>query len=196
MGYPTDFIGHIEVVPPLSVPEQDYLHVFGASRRHPRRSVPYAVPNRPHGDDGHPGSWCQWMPNCDGRCITHNGADRSHAPAEWLRYVIDHFLRPGAHGVSPSAEFRAFTFDHVCNGIVAACRRDTAKLFLIRVEDNVVTEETLVDGTPQCEVWSPFGYDSDLHRRRAKRVGPRQRLGAARLSSVVPLRLAIVDDSD
>jgi len=205
MGYSTDLIGHIEISPPLNLQEQDYLGVFAASRRYRRRGGPYAVPDSLHVDDdrppadlvahgtpalGQPGFWCQWVSSCGGRCITHSGGDQFHAPTEWLRYVIDHFLRPDAQAAAAERdEFGAFTFDHVCNGIVAACRRDTAKLFLIRVSDNTVTEQTLVDGTPGRAAWGPFGHEAELDRRRAAQPAPKRRRPAYP-SSVVPLRPA------
>jgi hypothetical protein len=208
MSYGTDLIGHIEISPPLNRQEQDYLRVFAASRRHRRRGGPYAVPASLRGDDdqisadpvahstpgeGQPGFWCQWVASCSGRCIAHNGGDHVDAPTEWLRYVIDHFLRPHAHAAAaPRVEFNGFTFDHVCNGIVAARHRDTAKRFLISVSDNSVTEQTLVDGTPGRVSWGALDFAAELDRRPSAGAGPRR--STAYPSTVVPFRPATKGD--
>ncbi|MET3803577.1 hypothetical protein ABIB25_000561 [Nakamurella sp. UYEF19] len=82
MGYTTDFIGHIEIEPPLNQHEQAYLAAFAGSRRCQTRSGPYDVPGNPAADDiewdskspwtaaetdqynavvaGQPGLWCGW----------------------------------------------------------------------------------------------------------------------------------------
>jgi hypothetical protein len=39
--------------------------------------------------------------------------------------------------------FDEFTFDHVFNRIITACRRDTGEVYPIQVADNVVRERTL-----------------------------------------------------
>jgi hypothetical protein len=125
---------------------------------------------------------------CNGQCITHNGSEWFYAPTAWLRYIIDHFLRaPAAVPAAGGSPFDGFTFDHVCNGVVAGRRRGAGKPFLIRVTNNTVTQEALVDGHPDREMWALFGYESELDRRRALR--PR-RAGreSAYSSSVVPFR--------
>ena len=41
---------------------------------------------------GQPGLWCPWAPTKDRGGIQHKGAGDSQA--KWLRYIIDHFLKP------------------------------------------------------------------------------------------------------
>jgi hypothetical protein len=200
MSYTTDLIGHIEVDPPLNCQEQNFLHFFSESRRYgtarhgardhkdhyPPALAP--VPARPVPGAGRPGRWCQWVSDCDGQCLTHNGSERFYAPTAWLQYIIDHFLAPAAVQTAGGGQFDAFTFDHVCNGVVAGCRRGTGRRFLIRVTNNAVTQEALFDGhLADREIWPPFGYESELDRRRAlrpRRVGR----GPAYSSSVIPFR--------
>jgi hypothetical protein len=53
MGYTTDFLGHIEVHPPLNGAEVEYLTAFSQSRRWDRPGGPYAVPDNPRLDDAY-----------------------------------------------------------------------------------------------------------------------------------------------
>ena len=99
---------------------------------------------------------------------------------DWLRYLIEHFLRPGARaGSSGLGYFEEFTFDHVLDGVVAGSRRDTCELFLIDVLDNKVTKTVLRRGDPQP--WEldllPYQEESDRSRtRRPRRRKPPHRL--------------------
>jgi len=189
VGYTTDLIGHIAVDPPLNDAEVEYLNAFAETRRWSRPGGRYVVLDHPMLEEsyddmelfnipwpGEPGLHCDWVPSCDGRCITYNGNEKFYAPGPWLRYLIDHFLKPEAKaGESGEAAFDDFTFDHVLNGVVAACRRDTAKLWLIRVNDNRLREQVLFKGTDEREVWGPFPYEGSIDRSR-----PRRRRGKAR----------------
>lgn len=80
---------------------------------------------------------------------------------EWLQYLIDHFLRPGAHArLDGRPAFEHFTFDHMVNGIIAAERDDTRELFLIVCEDNAIHREVLV--APDPDPWNmPWIADWD-----------------------------------
>ena len=165
MGYTTDFVGHIRIDPPLNKSEQQYLAAFAASRRMERRDGPYAMGNEEREvvdgnapPPGQPGLWCQWIPSCCGRCLVWDRGEKFYAPTEWMRYVIDHLLRPGAFAARTGLpEFDKFTFDHTVSGEVAACRADTGRLWLIIVGDNDVREEVRVPGVPTDLVWAPFG---------------------------------------
>jgi hypothetical protein len=44
-----------------------------------------------------PGYWCQWVPCPHGCCLVWNGHEKFYAGQAWLQYLIDHFLRRGAH---------------------------------------------------------------------------------------------------
>lgn len=159
MGYTTDFIGHADINPPLNITEQMYLTAFNQSRRCLRPDGPYHVPRNPAADRdrpvgdidaynsiaaGQPSLWCHWVPCWEGCCLTFDGREKFYGATAWLIYLIDHFLRPNALARGSKLDcFDGFTFDHHLDGIIAACRRDTRRLYLIRVEDNAVREETL-----------------------------------------------------
>ena len=106
MGYTTDFIGHIDIHPRLTIAEQQYLLAFAASRRFNRAGGPYEVPGNPAADHderpadldmyntpapGQPSLWCGWQPCWDGCCLSFDGREKFYGATEWLGYLIDHF---------------------------------------------------------------------------------------------------------
>jgi hypothetical protein len=154
MGYSTDFVGHIEITPPLNEAETNYLTAFARTRRWDRPEGPYFVPGNPYADDspddgveaynrtapGQPQLWCQWVVCGQGDCLAYDGQEKFYAPVEWMRYLIQHFLSPTAKARTvDDPAFRDFTFDHVLHGTIVGCRRDDRELFTIDVRNNRVT---------------------------------------------------------
>ncbi len=163
MGYTTDLIGHIDIWPPLNEQEQLYLAAFADSRRCVRAEGPYAVPGNPAAEresgeldglntiaEGQPSFWCQWSVSWDGEALAHDGVEKFYGATAWLTYLIDHFFAPSAHASRTGLPwFAGFTFDHQLNGTVAAHRRDTGQLSLIRVTANEVGEEIVTPGAAE-----------------------------------------------
>lgn len=192
MGYTTDFLGHIEIEPPLNTAELYYLFAFSASRRYDRPGGPYEVPGNPSAENdecsaeidvdtynavapGQPSLWCDWRPCWDGSCLSFDGAEKFYRATQWLTYLIDHFLAPGARAANTGlACFDEFTFDHVLDGIVAACRRDTRELYLIRVEHNTVRETMLHAPDARFIDTGPLPYEITIDNARAGRRRPRR----------------------
>lgn len=165
MGYTTDFMGEVEVKPPLNRAEVEYLAKFAESRRVERKQGPYyAEPGEDFGQSGEgiinsgnppagqPGLWCQWVASEDGKTIGWDGGEKFYESAEWMAYIIDHFLKPGCRVqallATPNAneepdpveeQFAEFTFDHVCNGNIEAQGEDYDDQWIITVTDNKVT---------------------------------------------------------
>lgn len=186
MGYTTDFIGHIDIEPSLNDEEVAYLTAFSESRRCLRAGGPYDVPGNPAaereegmptaqanaGADAQPGYWCDWVPCWDGCCLAYNGSEKFYSPVPWLRYLIQHFLKPGAHASRPGLSFfEGFTFDHVLEGMVVGCRRDNKELFAINVKNNRVTEKILRPADPRYLDFPPLPYELEIDRQE----GPRRR---------------------
>ena len=129
---------------------------------------------------GQPGLHCDWVPCWDGCCLAHTGYEKFYDATAWMRYLIDHFLRPGADASESGLSwFDGFTFDHRCDGVIAGCRRDNKELFLIRVEDNEVWEEVLRPADSRLlerellayEAFADRQEESRPRRRRARRAG-------------------------
>ncbi len=138
------FVGHILIDPPLSPAERDYINRFANTRRVLREQGPYyayAAPG-PLADlssdatvidtnlpaTGQPDLWCPWRITADGSRIVYPAHGmKSTKPAEWLAYLIDHFLRTQPRVMTDlSVEERDLLSipslnGHVCNGRIV-CR--------------------------------------------------------------------------
>ena len=156
MGYTTYFSGQIEVVPALNAEEIAYLRKFAGSRRMSRANGPYFVDgneddfgqaigdgpdevydhNRP--PEGQPGLWCQWVPTDDGTVIEWDEGEKFYFSAEWMAYLIAHFIgdNPIAKRLDP--EGFAFLQGHVCDGEIYVDGEDSDDNWRLRVVDNEV----------------------------------------------------------
>lgn len=197
MGYTTDFIGHIDIAPALNDEEIAYLSAFSASRRCERPGGPYDVPGNPRAEDpdtfprnaynrppaGQPGLWCDWVPCWDGCCLAYNGVEKFYGAVSWLRYLVDHFLKPGAEASRcGDPRFAGFTFDHTLDGMVVGCRRDNKELFAITVVHGVVRETILRPGDRRNLDYPPLPYEEAIDRE----LSPRQRRRREREGQVLP----------
>jgi len=160
MGFNTAYLGRLDIEPKLNDEEVAWLRSFARTfDRDP--ADPYAVPMNPgarplveHPESQARSTWtsdglwrCDWEPCPDGCCLRWREVEKSNDAASELTYLIDHFLRPGAHARSDKRpDFAGFTFDHMVTGTIAAERADTRELFLIEVCDNDLVERTLVPG--------------------------------------------------
>lgn len=147
MGYTTEFSGSISIEPPLNEDEIAFLEKFARTRRMNRKKGPYFVDGNGfagQGDDpdiidynrpppGQPGLWCHWVPDGDG--IEWDGGENFYDSADWMKYIIDHFLRPGAHAASELPFLQA---NHTCNGVIKAQGEDIDDRWKLIVEDNEV----------------------------------------------------------
>lgn len=196
MAYTTDFVGHVDITPALNAAEADYLRAFTESRRWARPEGPYAVPPHPLAEEdqlggvraygmpaeGQPSLWCDWTVCWDGCCLAWQGEERFAGLGTWLRYLVDHFLRPGALAAAAGdPRFAGFTFDHVLEGMVVGCRRDNKQLFAVVVRENRVREEILRPGDRRLRSMEPLPYEL---RRDADRAARGERPG--REAQVLP----------
>ncbi len=151
MGYTTDFEGHVDITPPLSAKEVEYINRFNETRRMDRENGPYFVGgsddfgqgrdsdiydhNRPPAEQ--PGLWCQWRASEDGTRIEWDGGEKFYNAPEWMQYIIDHFI-----GDDPIAKRVNSHFDflegHSVNGVIRAYGEDPEDLWTLTVADNVV----------------------------------------------------------
>lgn len=160
MGYTTTFEDHVTVTPPLNAEEISYLKDFATTRRMDRAEGPYfvlgpgyygqdATPgvrdhNRPPA--GQPGLWCQWVPTEDGAGIEWDGREKFYDAAEWMGFLIDHFLKPGAvasrdlrGSIKQDERLEFFTFDHLVEGTIYAEGEESGDLWAIKVVANDVS---------------------------------------------------------
>ena len=183
MGHTTDFVGSVGIDPSLNSAEVAYLKAFSESRRMDRRGDPYAVPGNPWAENreamegkadtgarttlaaGQPGYWCDWVPCLSGCCLTYNGNEKFYSADLWMVYLIEHFLRPGAAASTTSSPWlRGFSFDHVCDGMVVGCRRDTQELFVVQVAANRVSRRLLMPGSSSYDHHPALPYQDAIDR--------------------------------
>ncbi len=152
MGYTTEFEGKIAVEPPLSAEEIAYLKLFANTRRMDRTLGPYFVEGsgfHGQGDDsdilnsnkppeGQPGLWCQWEPSEDGTAIEWDGSEKFYNSEQWMKYLIDHFLKPNCLAKSELPFLQA---NHVLNGVIGAQGEEDDDVWRLVVEDNRVFRE-------------------------------------------------------
>jgi hypothetical protein len=149
MGYHTDFSGRVAIDPPLNAEEIEYLTKFAETRRMACTQGPYYVDrggmcgqdngpdvlnyNRP--PQGQPGLWCQWRPTEDGRFIEWDGGEKFYDSPEWMKYLIEHFLQPGALAKSTLPFLQA---NHVLNGTIHAVGEESEDVWDLVVHQNAV----------------------------------------------------------
>ena len=153
MGYTTEFAGTITVDPPLNEQEVEFLNKFADTRRMHCAQGPYYVDrggfadqehedgvidyNRP--PEGQPGLWCQWVIGDEGD-IEWDGGEKFYCAAEWMEYIIDHFLKPNCIAKNALPFLQA---NHTCNGTIEAQGEDMDDRWKLIVTDNVVSTISL-----------------------------------------------------
>ncbi len=153
MGYTTEFWGEIEIEPPLNEEEIAYLKKFSDTRRMNRGKGDYFVDGTDAFGQGQdkdiidynasppeqPGLWCNWIPSVDGTSIEWDGGEKFYSPAQWMWYIIWHFLSPNPIAKIRHPEQFAFLEGHVCNGEIDAQGEDGDDRWKLIVIDNVVS---------------------------------------------------------
>lgn len=118
MGYTTEFEGAVKVEPTLTAAQMDILHDF-AQERHGGNCDVYA---------GFPGFWCNWEARTGGTEIGWNGSEKFYDSDEWMKYIIENFLKPW--GVT-------------ANGEIIAQGEDISDRWLLVVQNNEVSTSVL-----------------------------------------------------
>ncbi|MHB0929388.1 MAG: hypothetical protein ACYC3W_10905 [Candidatus Nanopelagicales bacterium] len=87
--------------------------------------------------EGQPGLWCQWVPALDGKSIAWNEAEKFYNSAEWMQYLIDHFIgdQPIARQQYPDA---VFLEGHTVSGKIEVSGEDEDDHWFLEVIDNQV----------------------------------------------------------
>jgi len=156
MGYTTTFRGRIEINPPLNEEEIRFINNFSATRRMDRKKGPYYCGTGFCGQDrepdvvdyneppkGQPGLWCQWISTSNGKALVWDGCMKFYNSAEWMKYVIDHFLKPKCKAIGQPYAKGIIYGGHVLNGRITAKGEDRGDRWELIVTDNKVTTKKL-----------------------------------------------------
>lgn len=143
MSYDTIFTGTLHVDPPLNDAEQRFLCGL-----HPGRETGTGLAQRLGGD---PMPWSVWEPVDGGAGLrVLDGYNIDRRVPEWLRYLLDHVLGPGAT-CAGQRRFRSFGFDHLVTGVLEAQGRvDGDRWRLVADEDGGLWVEREQLPCPAC----------------------------------------------
>jgi hypothetical protein len=167
MGYQTDFIGYLQIEPPLGPRERSFINRISGSLFMQGSGDGLRVADE---DDEvlrelverAPRGWSNWTTCPQGCCLSYDGGDKANHMVPWLKFLMETFLVPGA-----AAEgIDGMSCDHVLRGMVVGSRRDTRELYSITVRDNDVDIELLWPGNPQWSDYPRLAYQIEIDRFR------------------------------
>jgi hypothetical protein len=167
MGYQTDFIGYLQIEPPLGERERALVNRISGS---PFLGDSRGVLRVADEDDevlrellaGAPRGWSNWTVCPQGCCLSYDGGDKANHMVPWLEFLMATFLVPGATAEGTSG----LTCDHVLTGMVVGSRRDTRELYSITARDNVIEVELLWPGDPTWSEYPRLAYQIEIDRFR------------------------------
>ena len=55
--------------------------------------------------EGQPGLWCQWIPDEAGNAIEWDGGEKFYEYIDWIKYLIEHFLKPWGYILNGEVEW-------------------------------------------------------------------------------------------
>ena len=183
MGYQTDFIGYLQIEPPLGPREHSFINRVSGSLF--LQGVEGGLRVADQDDEvlrdllaKAPQGWSNWTVCPQGCCLSYDGGDKANHMVPWLKFLMATFLVAGAaaEGIS------GMTCDHVLRGMVVGSRRDTRELYSITVRDNDVEVELHVARQSKVERLSAprvSGRDRSLSElgERTVRVADRRAAG-------------------
>ena len=74
-----------------------------------------------------PGLWCHWQATDDGAAIMWDDSEKFYYYTEWIRYLIDHFLRPW--GYTLDGDVYWYGEDRDDNGIIRISDNEVSELY-------------------------------------------------------------------
>lgn len=100
MGYQTDFIGCLQIEPPLGARERSFINRISGSPFLQETGGSLRVADE---DDevlrelthGAPQGWSNWTVCRQGCCLSYDGGDKANYMAPWLKFLMATFLVPG-----------------------------------------------------------------------------------------------------
>ena len=109
MGYQTEFMGKVELVPGLSPEQVNTLREFSEKRHEDLEQR----------QRSYPGYWCDWVPDALGTAIVWNGGEKFYNYVDWMKVIISEFLKPWGIKASGTIRWRGDNFDDI--GEIVVC---------------------------------------------------------------------------
>lgn len=181
MEHSLDFVGHIEIAPPLNGHEMAMLSPPGVP------PLDGNLQDRP-GRGGESELGCAWHICQAGCCLVLECAEDSSAVVRWLRLLISRFLKAGATARGRLG-FDHFTFDHLLDGVIVGCDCATRELTQVTVRRNRVTTKLLRPGNPECFGYPVMTHEEETPAKQGRKSDPRTDARAAppRSATVIAL---------
>ncbi len=90
---------------------------------------------------GQPSLWCRWVPSEDGSGIEWDGGEKFYYYADWIEYLIEHFLKP---------------WGYVLNGSVKWQGEVPADRGVMRMKDNVLVKTSKTESSRARRTWGDW----------------------------------------
>ncbi|MFD7072965.1 hypothetical protein ACFV9G_02040 [Nocardioides sp. NPDC059952] len=170
MGYQTDFVGYLQILPELNEDERELINRISGSVYVDRRETGLQALDNDNAaalalQRTAPRGWSNWSACPQGCCLSYDGGDKANHMVPWLKFLMSTYLTPGA-AASGRDGFETFTCDHVLNGMVVGSRRDNRELYSITARDNDVEVELLWPGVKDWSSYPPLAYQAEIDRFR------------------------------
>ena len=104
------------------------------------QEVDASVASQNQPPSGQPSLWCQWTPTPDRAGLVWDGGEKFYHYAEWLEYLIKHFLAPWGYALS---------------GTVKWAGEEPGDTGVIEVDNNHITAREGEDGAAQLTAGLP-----------------------------------------
>jgi hypothetical protein len=168
VGYQTDFVGYLEIEPPLEERERSLVNRISGSVFMRNADTGLRVAD---GEDellrdlmrDAPRGWSNWTACPQGCCLSYDGGDKANHMVPWLEFLMATLLVGSRTALGGDAAAGARTV----NGMVIGSRRDNRELYSITVRNNVVRVELLWPGRPEWSDYPPLAYQTRIDGFRA-----------------------------
>ncbi len=93
----------VRVAAGLAIGDEGGYFVGGggfAGQDHDASVINYNTP-----PDGQPGLWCKWAPASGGTTIEWNEGEKFYNYIEWIKYLIERFLKPWGYSLNGTVEW-------------------------------------------------------------------------------------------
>lgn len=108
-----------------------------------------------------PELWCHWVPSEDGSCLQWNEMEKFYNYGEWIKYIVEHFLKPWGIAANGLVKWRGEEFDdigtiQIVNNFITIKDKDYS------LEDQRILDAIALLESHGYEVVGPQEYNESL----------------------------------